>query len=461
MKEEGSSVGVTEQLATFMVQTGFEDITGEAINLTKQFFLDWLGVSLAGYKEEPGKIVTEYTREIGGTPESRLVGSGVFTSAANAAFANGTMGHILDFDDTGFSHPTGCIMPVLLALGEKLKSSGKEILTAHVMGYECFGKLSYGARPYERTLRMRGYHPSATWGALAASATAAKLLKLDVPKTRMAMGLAGSQAAGLTENFGTMTKGSHSGNAARAGVLAALLVQKGYTASQEIIEGNHGLYHAIIGEGNYDLNRVTENLGKTWEIVTPGLAVKRYPSCGGNLRALDAILGLVHEHHISFAEVESLEVEMSAQRRDTLRFEKPTNGYQGKFSMEYNMAAAILDGKVDVDTFSEAKARSPEMREALGKVKVIVRDWGWEIGQKRMPVKVTMKDGRVYTNEVQKQRGHPENPITKEELLAKYRYCAQRTKLPTDKIERSIELAQNLETLNDISGLMESVTEQG
>lgn len=454
-------MGATEQLATFIVETRFEDIPQEAISLTKTFFLDCLGTTIAGYKEEPGRIVTEYTREIGGAPESRLVGSGLFTSAANAAFANGTMAHVLDFDDTGFSHPTGCILPVLLALGEKLKSSGKEILTAHVMGYECFGKLSYGARPYERTLRARGYHPSAIWGTLAAAATAAKLLKLDVSKTRMALGLAGSQATGLTENFGTMTKGSHSGNAARAGVLAALLVQKGYTASQEIIEGAHGLYHAIVGAENYDLNRVTENLGKTWEIVTPGLAIKRYPCCGGNLRALDAILEIIREHRVTFPEVESVEVEISAQRRDTLRFDKPTTGYQGKFSMEYNMAAAILDGKVDIDTFSEAKAKSPQMREALSKVKVIVRpEWGWEIGSKRMPVKVTMKDGQVYTNEVQKQRGHPENPLTDEELRAKYRYCAGRAMLPKDKIERSIEMVKTLEDLSDIVPLMDAVTER-
>ena len=120
---------------------------------------------------------------------------------------------------------------------------------------------------------------------MAAAATAAKLLKLNVSKTRMTLGLAGSQAAGLIENFGTMTKGFHSGNAARAGVLAALLVQRGYVASQEIIEGDHGLYHAIVGKDNYDLGKVTENLGKVWEIMTPGLAIKRYPCCGGNARA--------------------------------------------------------------------------------------------------------------------------------------------------------------------------------
>ncbi len=452
-------MGVTKQLSSFMVKTKFEDIPKEAIRLSKRLFLDCLGTTLAGYKEEPGRIITEYTKEIGGTPESRLVCSGVATSAANAALANGTMGHVLDFDDTGFSHPTGCIFPVLLALGEKLKASGKDILTAQVMGYECFGKLSYGARPYEPTLRARGYHPTAVWGTLAAAAAAAKLLKLDVAKTRMALGMAGAQATGLTEHFGTMTKGFHSGNSARGGVVAALLVQMGYGASQEIIEGEHGLYHAIVGEGNYDLGKVTENLGRTWEIVTPGLAIKRYPCCGGNLRGLDAIFEIVKEHNISYDQVESVEVKMTADLRDTLRFDKPANGYQGKFSLEYNLAAAIRDGKVDIDTFSDKKVRSPEMKEALSKVKAVIIPKGSpESGLRGNPVKVTLKNGQVFTKTVDKQKGHAENPLSDEEVQAKFRYCAGRVPLPKEKIERCIKLVQDLEKLSDITPLMDAVS---
>ena len=451
-------MNATEKVSKFIVETNFWDIPEEAIGLSKRLFLDCLGTTIAGYKDEAGRIVTEYTREIGGSPECRLVGSGVYTSAANAAFANGTMSHVLDFDDFGFSHPTGCILPVLLALGEKLKLSGKEILVAQVMGYECFGKLSYGARAYEAALRARGSHPTPIWGTMAAGATAAKLLKLDVSKTRMVLGMAGSQAAGLIENFGTMTKGSHSGNAARAGVSAALLVQKGYVASQEIIEGDHGLYHSIVGKGNYDLGKVTDNLGKDWEIVTPGLAIKRYPCCGANSRALDGILQIVQEHNISFTKVESVEVEMSSYASHNLRFNKPSTGYQGKFSMQYNMAAAILDGKVDIDSFSDEKASSPKMKEALSKVKVTIRpEWVSDIEIRRAPVTVKMKNGQEYTNVVEKQRGHQENPLSEEELQAKYRYCAERT-LPKDKVEASINLVQSLEKLSDIIPLMDAVT---
>ncbi len=456
-------MGVTEQLSRFMVETKFEDIPDEALRLTKRHFLDCLGTNMAGYKSEGGRIVTEYTREIGGTPESRLVGSGLLTSAANAAFANGVMSHLLDFDDSGMSHPTVCILPVLLALGEKLKLSGKEILTAQVMGYECFGKLSYGARPYEPTLRGRGYHPTAIWGTMAAGATAAKLLKLDVTKTRMALGVAAAQAAGLMEHFGTMTKGFHAGSSARAGILAALLVEKGYEANQNIIEGHQGLYRAIVGEGNYDLDKVTENLGKSWEIVTPGLSIKRYPCCGGILRGLDAILQIVQEHDISSAQVESVEVQVYPGMRNTVRFDKPnlpTKGYEGKFSMAYNMALAIVDGKVAIDSFSEEKFNSPEMKETLNKVDVIdFPEGALTSGRRGTPVKVRMKNGQEYTNQVEHQRGNPENPLTDEELQAKYRYCAGRIPLPKDKIERSVELIQSIEELSDLTLLMDAVVE--
>ncbi len=456
-------MGTTEQLSRFMVETKFEDIPKEAIRLSKRHFLDCLGVILAAYKAEGGRIVTEYTREIGGTPEARLVGSGVFTSAANAAFADGTMAHLLDFDDWSRDHVTSGILPVLLALGEKLKSSGKEVLTAQVMAYECFGKVRYGVEPYTRMLAFRGYHGTGVWGSLAAAAAAAKLLKMNVSQTQMALGLAGAQAAGLVEHFGTMGKGFHAGNAARAGVLAALLVKRGFSVSKEIIEGHQGLYNAVVGEGNYDLNKVTKNLGKTWDIVTPGLCLKRYPCCGAIHRPLDAILQIVQEHEISLPEVESVEVTVPSEVTSAVRFDEPNVpaiGYQGKFSFSYNIALILVDGKVDIDSFTDEKINSPKMREVMKKVKVICQERRLTpVGAMKMGVKVRMKNGQEYTSVVEKPKGHPENPLTDEELEAKYRYCAGRIPLPKDKIERSIKLVQDLEKLSNITQLMDAVVE--
>jgi 2-methylcitrate dehydratase PrpD len=451
-------VSVTEQLANFLVKTRFEDIPEEARVLSKGFFLDCLGTTIAGYEEEAGRIITKFIEEMGGTPESRLVGSGLLTSSLNAALANGTMAHVLDFDDTGFSHPTACILPVLLALGDKSRLSGEEVLTAQVVGYECFGKMAYGGRAYEAILRRRGYHPTPIWGTMAAAAAAAKLLNLDKNETRMALGMAGSQAAGLVENFGTMTKGFHCGNAARAGVLSAILVERGYKASLTVIEGDHGLYQTVLGEGNYDLTKVVGNLGESWEIVSPGLGMKQYPCCGGSLRAIDAILHIIRENRVSYDQVDSVEVEMNPQLRDLLRFVRPTVGYEAKFSLEYILAASIMDGVVNIDSFSDEKVNSKEMREAIDKVKVVVRkDWASSDWRGHTPVTVKMKDGSVNRNLVKNFRGHPKNPLENEEIFEKFRYCASRT-LPKEKIETCITLVMELEDIKDISNLMDAVT---
>ena len=166
----------------------------------------------------------------------------------------------------------------------------------------------------------------------------------------------------------------------------------------------------------------------------------------------------MHEHNISYTQVEFVEVGMSLHLSHSLRFNKPTTGYQGKFSMQYNMAAAILDGRVDIDSFGDEKANSPEMREALSKGKVTIRpEWVSDIEGRRTPVRVKMKNGQEYTSVVEKQKGHPENPLSEEELQAKYSYCAERT-LPKDKVEASIKLLQSLEKLSNIIPLMDAVT---
>ena len=450
-------MGATETLSTFIVDTSYNDIPEEAFRLSKRLLLDWLGASLAGSAEEASHIVTEYIREIGGTPEAGLVGSGVRTSAANAAFANGTMGHLLDYDDTGFSHPTTCIVPALLALGEGHNVPGREALTALVLAYETFEHLSVAARPYEWVLRRRGYHPTSVYGTLAAAACGAKLLGINVQQTRRAFGLAASQAGGLSQNFGTWTKGFHAGNTARAGVLAAILASKGYFADEEAIEGDHGFFHAIHGEGNYDISKVTESLGNPWSIVSPGLTIKGYPCCGGNLRALDAALDIVHYNQLRYEDIESLVVECHPDLLDTLRFRKPTIAFNGKFSLDYNMAAAIVFGRVDIDTFRQEVAEDPRMREAMEKKVQVLEHPEWTRAETAQgnPVTITTKDGRRFTRTVAHPKGHPQNPLSQEELREKFCYCAGRVPLPGGQVERLIELVENLEMVDDISQVVE------
>ena len=203
-------MGATEKIASFVVQTGIEDIPLNAVQAAQRAILDSVGVALAGSVSPQGRIMIRHVKENGGTPESSVLGGGFRTSAPDAALANGTLAHALDYDDTWLplGHPTCTVLPVVLALGQKLKRPGKALLEAFILGMEIHGKVGfgYGTPPF---------HSTPIFGSMGSAAAAAKMLRLDLEQTRMALGIAGSGAGGLACNVGTMTKPLHAGNAAR------------------------------------------------------------------------------------------------------------------------------------------------------------------------------------------------------------------------------------------------------
>jgi len=453
-------MNTTEKMATFFFNTKYEDIPKNVVKLTKRYFLDWLSAAIGGYGDLGGKIITKFVQNMGGTPEARLIGSGIRTSSVNAALVNGTLGHIIDFDDSGFSHPSACVLPVALALGEKLKASGKEVLLAQNMGYECFSRLYNGATAYELVLRRRGIHPTSLWGSLAAAVTASKLLKLNIKETRMAMGLSATQAAGLMENFGTMTKGFHCGNASRAGVTAAILVKMGFDASQTILEGSHGFFNALIGSGNYDLDKITEDLGEDWLVISHGIDTKRHPSCAATLRAIEATLDLRKEHHITHDQVALIEVTLNSTRRNFLRFDNPLRGDEAKFSMQYAVAAALVDGDVTLESYEDAKVNSELMKTMVGKVKLILwDDCVSDDLKKTTPVKIALQNGHEYSKDIKNFTGSAKNPMSDEDFYKKFLYCASRPEpgLPKNKIDECIDIVNTLENCNDITRLMDTL----
>lgn len=449
----------TAILSEFASRTRLADISAEAIAATKRHILDCTGVALAACVEPPGRIVLDITREQGGNPTASVVGSNLRTSVVTAAWANGTLAHLLDFDDTGFSHPTACILPAVLAMAEETSASGAAAVAAVCIGLEVFERMSSSGRQHEHVFRHRGFHPTSLYGCSAAAAGAGSIVGLNPRQMGVALGLAAANAGGLTQHFGTWGKGIHAGNAARAGVTAVLLARKDYVADPEGLEGEYGFYSAFHGDGNYDLGKIAPGLGTHWSIVDPGLTVKRYPCCGGNLRALDAAEALVREHNIRIEDVERLEVDVHPDLLDIVRFHKPTEGFRGKFSIDYVLAAMLLDHRVDLDSFSDEYCRAPRMRAALDKVQVNQHaDWPNDVAaRRRSPVTIAMKDGRTFTRSVEKVRGSPGNPMTRDELVDKYRSCASRV-LKGVQLERSIVALETLETLPAVKGLIDTLT---
>ena len=450
----------TEVLSEFASKTRLDDISSEAIAATKRHILDCIGVALAATVEPAGRIVLDITHEQGGERKATVLGSSLRTGVVSAAWANGAFAHLLDFDDTGFSHPTACILPATLAMAEEAGASGADLVAAVCVGLEVFERMSSSGRQHEHVLRGSGFHPTSLYGCSAAAAGAGSIVGLNPKQMGVAIGLAAANAGGLTQHFGTWGKGIHAGNAARAGVTSVLLARKDYVADPAGLEGDYGFYSAFHGDGNYNLGKIADGLGTNWSIVDPGLTVKRYPCCGGNLRALDATEALMVEHDIDIEDVERLEVDVHPDLLDIVRFHKPSEGFRGKFSIDYVLAAMLLDRRVDLDSFSDAYCGTPRMRAALEKVFVNVHpEWPDDVAsRRRTPVTITMKDGRTFSRQVDKVRGSPGNPMPRDELVGKYRACAARV-FKGEKLERSIQILESLETLPAVASLADALSD--
>jgi 2-methylcitrate dehydratase PrpD len=446
-------MGTTERIARFVVETDFTDIPQGTVTSAKEAVMDGLGVTLAGSKEDSSRIMSEHLRETGGNPQAGVIGYGFKSSAPQAALANGTMAHALDYDDvlslmTG--HATVPILPVVLALGEAHHLSGKDVLTAFILGIEVEGRIGSGIG---RRHYAVGWHATATLGSLGAAASASKLLGLSVPETRQALGIAASEAAGLRLNFGTMTKPFHAGNAARNGIVAAMLARKGFTASESILEEPLGFCSVLGGEGEYDLDRMTKDMGNPFAIAVPGLDMKPYPCCRFTHRSIDAMLHIVEAYQPPPDEVAEVTCLTGSSLPNVLIHHRPRTSLEGKFSMEYCMARALLDGAVRIPHFEEEKILEPAAQELLRKVRFVHSDEEDEGGD--LPVEVvtvTLSDGRAFSHEVRFPRGNPENPMTREELMDKYRDCASHVLAP-QAVDRSLELVLALEESDDITEL--------
>jgi len=229
---------VTKRIAEFIHDTNFHDIPENVIAKSKECFLDWHGVALAGTTEESAKIILQYVKDAGGKPEASVIGSTFKTNASQAALANGVIGHALDFDDyhdDTVIHATAACLPAILAVAENINSSGADVLTALILGIDVCIRIGLGLGNYHY---QRGWHTTSTAGIFGATAGAAKILKLDTNKIITALGICGTQASGLRQVFGTMTKPFHAGKVSMEGVLSVLLTQKGFTSALEIVEGS-------------------------------------------------------------------------------------------------------------------------------------------------------------------------------------------------------------------------------
>ena len=450
-------MAATEELAKFVYEFEFDQIPEEALSWAKDAILDCTGVALAGTQEEAGRIIANYVKEAGGSPEASVFAADFKTSATNAALANGTMAHALDYDDyvlpnwTG--HPTAPILPAIFALGQRQRISGKEILLAYIVGFEVGGKIGAGLGRAHYEL---GWHPTAPLGTMGAAAACCSILKLDLTTTRIALGIAGSEASGVRQNFGTMTKPLHAGLAARNGVMAALLAERGFTADGNVVEGEFGFGRVFTAGGTLDPGKMSKDLGESFLIVKHGVSIKPYPCCAEAHRCLDAILYLIGEHDIRAEDIESVECRTSSMVPQIMIRHRPKTQEEAKFSMEYCMAVALLDRKAGLQQFTTERVIESKVQDLLARVRYVhPPEASGYLGMERYPEQVILRlnNGAEYSREVLESKGRPGNRLTHAELVAKYRGCAARAISP-ERIKRSLDMLVELENLKDIAELM-------
>lgn len=443
---------ITARIAQFVAQTQYDAIPPKALANAKTAVLDCVGVAFAGSREQCAEIAAQIARQEDARKESTVFGQAFKSSALQAAFVNGISAHALDFDHsfTLMGQPTAPIVPAILSLGESLGVSGRQLLEAYVAGFETTTKLVFAFRDSTQD----GWHAPGILGSFGAAAACAKLLRLDASQIPMALGIAASMASGIVGNFGTMSKPLHVGLGARNGVLATKLAHSGYTANPAAIEARNGFcenfYHIPPDEGPI------AELGKTYTLATDGIRIKPYP-CGGLAhQAIDAVLDFRAQHGLTSDSVESIHVDMTPHVYNRIAFRIPENGIQGKFSMHYLLARAIVDGKISLDIFTDAAVRDPAVLKLAERIHTSVDKSlsASNAGGRPCRVTIRLRDGRSYSREVEHAKGSPEVPMTADEIKAKFIDCAARV-LSQNSIRHALANIQSLETLPDIKPLCE------
>jgi 2-methylcitrate dehydratase PrpD len=451
----------TKRIAKFIAETEYKNIPEEARQVAKKAILDWAGVTIAGSGEPVAQIATRYAKRLSAIGEAGVIGGAFRTSAKLAAWVNGASGHALDYDDTfpdsvGYNfHPTAPVLPAVLALGERGDSPGTDVIAAYTVGIEVESRTGAAIGSYNSEA---GWHPTSILGTIGAVAASANILKLNSRQAGMALGIAGSLAGGLRQNFGTMTKPLHAGNAAKNGVVAALLAQEGFTANEDIMEGNSGFCSIFSGGKVKGLGNSEQDLGENWHIVSPGISFKAYPCCRSTHSSIDASLYLRNVVGLDPNQVAEIICKTSPQHPQIARFHRPKNGNEGKFSIPYCIALALLKGKVSLEDFTDEKVADAKVQALLSKV-----DYLYPAEYKKSPFSLTQEvvvkldSGAEYSHRVEVPKGDPENPMTSEELSTKLRDCA-RLSLPKEIIERLIETITKLERLDNVTRLMDMMT---
>ncbi|MBM4330052.1 MAG: MmgE/PrpD family protein [Deltaproteobacteria bacterium] len=443
---------LTGKLAHFIVGLNYQSLPGEVIRKAKHCLMDTLGAALGGSKTPEAKVAKKLAEKLNPKKESTLFTGRGKIGVLEAAMANGIMSHALELDDGNRyaqGHPGIVTVPAILALAEKEKKGGEDVISSLVAGYEVFGRVGAGGNPSHFN---RGFHTTGTVGTFAAAAAAGRLLKLNESKLVSALGIAGSQAAGLFAFMadGTMTKTLHAGKAAQNGILSAYLAKEGFTGPAYILEDKWGFYKAFADASNP--GRVVEGLGQKYEIMNT--YVKYHASCRHSHAPVDAILDIRSRNPFRPEDIEKVNVYTYTIAAKLIDGKQVSTPITGKMSLPYAAAVAILYGRVGLDEFKPKVLNDQAVHALMEKVDVYPDpDMDKLVPDHRgARAEIFLKDGRKLTSEILDPKGEPENPGSGSDIYDKFRLLA-RTVFKAAEVEKIIEKIENLEKVKDISEL--------
>ncbi len=462
MEQADQQKRLAEKIAEFLVNEKYEDLPRETIDKVKEFVLDVIGCTVGASQQPQIKALTDVLQAEGGNPRSSVFAHGFKTSMMNAALYNGTMGHAFDFDDShreGTMHPSVAVFPAVLAIGENRGATGKEFLRSFILGLEVMirlGESLLGKSYYQ------GFHPTGTCGVFGAAAASATIMGLDVLRTKYALGIAGSFCAGTQEctGEGAWQKPLQAGHPAMGGVLAATLAEKSFIGSGTVFDGQYGLIKALSYRDQYDYGRITDTLGKKWKMIET--SIKVHSCCRFSGPVADCALDL-YRQGVRAKDVKSILARVGEFTVNMLcypeeRKRKPITHVDAQFSMPWAIAVAICKNSAGIYQFRGDVLQDPEVLELAQKV-----TWEFDPAAEAMYPKAypatlvaELKDGRAFTAHVDYPKGDPENPATKEEIIAKFHLLTEKF-FDADRRERIIDAVARLETMANIGELADLV----
>jgi len=453
-------VDATYAIAKYFAETGYESLPKDLVEETKKQILDLFGCAVGGFTRAGAVQVRELIADWGGKRESTIMGTDLKVPAPNAAQANASMVHALDYDDVheaAVMHPGVISIPTAIAIAERAGGAkGTDLLTAIALGSDIMCRFGLASTPGKSPIGV-GWHQTTLFGFMGAACVAGRMLGLSEERIVDAMGIAYHQASGNGQctRDGALTKRLGPGFSVKGGIMAALLAQKGVTGAHNCIDADWGLYK-LYWRGDYDSSVITRDLGKRFEGMN--VSIKPYPCCRGIHPAIDAALAIVIENGITADDVKSValfvsDVHLTLLSTPLEQKVRPRSPVDAQFSIPWGVATAIARRRATLEDFSDEGVQSPDILAVTAKVSVAV-DPALRRADKIEPtrVEITTNDGRTVSKVVENPLGSPERPLSFDDCARKFRDCAGALK--DDQLDGIIDLVSRLERVEDISAII-------